>query len=99
MRIAQNFQWWSMVSERSVHDWADWALKALLVGIIAISVNYLRNVADHLSSLDIAVKEIQYELKSSSSVQSVVNQDLKDDIIRLNNRMDKLEHTILRRNR
>ncbi len=90
--IAQNIrEWWQVSTERTIHDWADWALKAILVGVITVSVSYLRNVADHLSSLDVAVKEIQYELKSHSSVQGVVNQSLKEDIAAVTKRMDRME--------
>ena len=90
-------KWWMMTNERIIHDWADWALKALLVGIIAVSVNYLRNVADHISSLDLAVTEIKPELKTHSSVQSLINDELKGDVGRLNMPLDYVEKTCSRR--
>jgi hypothetical protein len=86
-----------MTSERTIHDWADWALKAILVGIVAVSVNYLRSVADHISSLDLAVTEIKHELRTHSSVQSLINDELKTDVSRINNRIDFLEKSCSRR--
>jgi hypothetical protein len=95
---AQNItKWCLMTSERTIHDWADWALKAILVGIVAVSVNYLRSVADHISSLDLAVTEIKHELRTHSSVQSLINDELKTDVSRINNRIDFLEKSCSRR--
>lgn len=96
MECAENIRAALMATEKTIHDWADWALKAMLVGVVTLSVSYLKNVADHLSSLDVAVKDIQYELKTSSNVQSVVNEELKSDLSRVVSRVDHLEKTCSR---
>lgn len=55
---------------RTVHDWADWALKAILVGVVALSVSYLKSLSDHLQSLEITIAEMKGDMKDLSVINS-----------------------------
>lgn len=56
--------------EKVVHGWADWALKAILVGVVTLSMNYLKSMSDHIQSVDITITELRADMKNVATTQA-----------------------------
>lgn len=72
-------------------NWADWALKGLLVGIAAFAVSYLKDIGTETGILSRQFVELKYEIKKLAENQLELNNNFTKKLESIENRVNELE--------
>jgi len=71
--------------------------KGLSVTVLSMGVNYLRNIGAESAELNINVVKMQTELRGLMFRQNEINQEMKERLMKLSDKVEKLEERKLKK--
>lgn len=73
------------------HNWPEWILRVILVGIAGFAVSYLKDIGRETGSLSAQFLELKYEIKRLAENQLEMNTQFARQLEKLDERVNQIE--------
>lgn len=79
------------VRHSEVKDWAEWGIRAVMIGIVSLAVSYLKDMSTHLSSLDREIVQLRTETTKTATFQTNINESVMRQLEKIESRLFDVE--------